>query len=825
MRAAADRTAGQALAISGRRPAAEVATGRRGVPRSLARWRPVVPWAGLWLGAVLALGAEQGLDAVSAGVSAVRPFPAIFLGDGEGFVPSSPTADSEWTGDLLIHRAGEYRFFPERGGLWIDGRPAGAAPLRLKAGSHSLRFLGRRGSGPTRLAIEWEGPDFGREPIPPRLLARAGAAPDAPDGRMLFEDLGCSNCHDAASESIQRRPAPVLTGLGGRRLETWIRHWLDDPARFRSWATMPVMLSGPQRADVAAFLAGLPAESISEPRIRNSQVEHGRTMFQSIGCGACHGSDLPMRGLGSKMTPGRVAEYLLDPLRFSPDGRMPTFHLDAAEALALAAFLTASRDESFEERRAGGDAQAGRDLLRESGCLACHSLEGVASDHLAPPLAKLDAASGCLADRVPNRLPRYRLDDREREALQDFIARYRERPDVAAAPAFDLPRRLRQLRCGACHEVDGSPPTGSLAEAAPTLTGIGAKLRAGWIAHALEHETRSLDWQELRMPGFGEAQASWLARAFAQASGVDPRAAGGAEVQGNARAGLERLGADGGRGGMGCIGCHGWGEHASLGENGPNLYEVGRRLREEWFSRWMRDPARIAAGTSMPGYFGAQTPQDRRAVRDLWAAFRSAPALPAPWGFEAGRGEEGSEVRPVPADRAIVIRWDMPEATPAAIAVGLPGGVSFCFDAGESRLRYAWRGGFLDMGRTLYDKKNRGTNLTETAEIVGRVFFREGPYPIRVGDKERLPQRQFRGYRLVGSVPEFHYRVDGIDVYERIEAAQDGLVRRFRVGPSDRPMWFVPTESPGVTVRSTLQGFEIPRGGDADFEVHVVAPQ
>ncbi len=782
-------------------------------------------WVCLCVGGALAFGAEQGLDATSAGVSAVRPFPAIFLGDGEGFVPSSSTADSQWTGALSVHRAGEYKFFPESGELLIDGRPSGPDPLRLTAGNHTLRFLGRRGTGPRRLAVEWEGPGFGREPIPPRLLARESPATVAPDGRMLFEDLGCSNCHDAASESIQRRPGPELTGLGGRRLEPWIRHWLDDPARFRSWATMPVMLTGPQRADVAAFLASSPAEPISEPRIRDSQIEYGRTMFQSIGCGACHGSDLPMRGLGSKMTPGRVAEYLLDPLRFSPDGRMPTFHLDEAEALALAGFLTDSRDGSFEQLQAGGDAEAGRELLRESGCLACHSLEGVESDHVAPPLAELDAESGCLADRVSNGLPRYQLEDGEREALQDFVARYRKRPDVVAAPAFDLPRRLRQLRCGACHEIDGSPPTGPLAESAPTLTGVGAKLRAGWIAHALEHETRSLDWQELRMPGFGRAQASWLARAFAQASGVDPGETGGAEAPGDAEAGLARLGADGGRGGMGCIGCHGWGEHASLGENGPNLYEAGRRLREEWFGRWMRDPARIAAGTSMPGYFSAQTPEDRRAVRDLWAAFRSAATLPAPWGFEAGDAEEGSEARPVPVNRAIVIRWDLPEATPAAIAVGLPGGVSFCFDAGEARLRYAWRGGFLDMGRTLYAKKNRDTNLTETAEIIGQIFFREGPYPIRVGDRERIPQRRFRGYRLVGSVPEFHYQVDGIDVYERIEAAPDGLVRRFRVGPSDRPMWFVPAESRGVTVRSTLKGFEIPRGGDADFEVHVVAQQ
>ena len=70
------------------------------------------------------------------------------------------------------------------------------------------------------------------------------------------------------------------------------------------------------------------------------------------------------------------------------------------------------------------------------------------------------------------------------------------------------------------------------------------------------------------------------------------------------------------------------------------------------------------------------------------------------------------------------------------------------------------------MTRTLFKKKNPATNLTETAQIDGEIFFREGPFPIRVGERDRIPQRRFRGYRLVDSVPEFHYQVDGVDVFE-----------------------------------------------------------
>ncbi len=589
---------------------------------------------------------------------------------------------------------------------------------------------------------------------------------------------------------------------------------------------MPEMLSAPQRADIAAFLASQQADSIDEPRIRGSHIERGRTTFQSFGCAACHDSQLPLQGLGSKMTAGRLQQYLLDPIQYSPDGRMPSFHLDDNEAIELASYLVQSRNKAFEQPSAGGDAARGRELVITSGCLACHRLEGLAPVGSASTLAELDETRGCLAETVPAGLPRYRLLPEQRSALRGFVAGWRKSPDLAPAPTFDLPRRLAQLRCKACHEMNGNAPTGALAEAAPPLTGVGAKLRTRWIDRAIRSEMRTLDWQELRMPGFGAEHASWLADALAKASGVDPGQAGGEELDGDLDAGLHRLGVDGSRGGMGCIGCHGWGAFPSLGENGPNLFDAGQRLREPWFKRWMRDPARILAGTSMPNYFGGlETLQNIAAIGDFWAAFRSAPDLPPPFGFRSADAAIVGEATPVPRERAIVIRWDMPEATPASIAVGLPGGVSYCFDAGESRLRYAWQGGFVDMTRTLLSKKNPGTNLTETAEIVGEIFFREGPFPIRVSDRNRIPQRRFRGYRLVDSVPEFHYQVDGVDVFERIDRVDGGLIRQFRISNVDRPMWFVPAEAKGFELRSTLDDFEIPRGESVSFEVTLVKEQ
>lgn len=786
-------------------------------------------WQLVLLGASAAFGpqaaAAPGLVGADGTTRIVRAVPHMFLAEGDGFGPRvAAGAMVSWAGDLSILRAGRYRFFVTGGLLRLDGNQVGPEPLHLAAGRHRFALSGVQSSGPTRLLVEWSGPGFAREPVPGRLLAHTAPAASGPAGRMLFEDLGCANCHRSASRSIQVRPGPPLTGLASRVKGAWIGNWLEAPERFRAWATMPQLLDAADRADVAAFLALQRTAVPAEPRHSRRHAEHGMSVFQSIGCAACHAADLPLSGLGSKATVGQLQRYLLDPLRFSPAGRMPAFHLSAEEALALAAFLGGDRAESFERPSRVGDPSRGRDLVRTSGCLACHSLAGLESAHAAPSLAGLNAVRGCLAEDVPAGVPRYRLSPAQRTALRRFVADYRSTPDNSPAPVFDLERRLAQLRCNACHELHGDPPSGSLAESAPPLTGVGRKLRAAWIERVLGTSTRVLNWQELRMPSYGPAQARWLASALAKASGMDPEADGTTLAQGDPRTGLALLGMDGSQGGLGCIGCHGWGEFPSLGENGPNLRSVGERLRPDWFQRWMRGPARIVPGTSMPNYFGGEpSGASRQRLADLWAAFRAAEGLPPPAGFVAAHAELGSEEMPVATDRAVVVRWDMPEATPAAIAVGLPGGVSYCFDAGAVRLRYAWLGGFVDLSPILYSKKNRETNRTATARIVGDIFFREGPSPLRVGDRKRIPQRRFRGYRLLDSLPEFHYEVDGVEIRELIQPIPGGIVRRFRIAQVAEPMWFVAPSSPGAQVRSTLPGSAIPLGVDVAFEVSLVA--
>ena len=129
----------------------------------------------------------------------------------------------------------------------------------------------------------------------------------------------------------------------------------------------------------------------------------------------------------------------------------------------------------------------------------------------------------------------------------------------------------------------------------------------------------------------------------------------------------------------------------------------------------------------------------------------------------------------------------MDDSGPASIAVSLPKDISYCWDAGSCRLRYAWSGGFLD--NTAIWKGHIDAN----AKILGSIFYRESSeYPIVIGKVDAIPIAVFKGYRFIDKYPEFHYQLNGIDVYELIKPKEDGkgIVRRFRIPKAGNTVWF-----------------------------------
>ncbi|GAB3257205.1 hypothetical protein GCM10027347_19500 [Larkinella harenae] len=155
---------------------------------------------------------------------------------------------------------------------------------------------------------------------------------------------------------------------------------------------------------------------------------------------------------------------------------------------------------------------------------------------------------------------------------------------------------------------------------------------------------------------------------------------------------------------------------------------------------------------------------------------------------------------PYQPEPPFLYRIFMPDASPAAIAVSLPNGLSYCWDAGTCRLRYAWEGGFLDQTRLWPGKGD-----TE-AKLIGTVFFRDKTtYPIQLTGAFRTPAVDYKGYQLINRYPEFHYTVDGVDVYEQILAKEDasGLIRTFKIPKAEKAIWFITEPNDGVSYQSS----------------------
>jgi cytochrome c oxidase subunit 2 len=108
------------------------------------------------------------------------------------------------------------------------------------------------------------------------------------------------------------------------------------------------------RAEFDAWLAGL-GEPVREPE--DAQLQEGRKLFQSLGCGACHtirgvaqgrvGPDLTQvgarRSIGAGTLPGgigNIAGWIASAQHLKPGNAMPSFNqLEGGQLRALAAYL------------------------------------------------------------------------------------------------------------------------------------------------------------------------------------------------------------------------------------------------------------------------------------------------------------------------------------------------------------------------------------------------------------------------------------------------------------------------------------------------------
>ena len=171
-----------------------------------------------------------------------------------------------------------------------------------------------------------------------------------------------------------------------------------------------------------------------------------------------------------------------------------------------------------------------------------------------------------------------------------------------------------------------------------------------------------------------------------------------------------------------------------------------------------------------------------------------------PDSLRAGSGSVASP-HPYPMEPPLISRTFMPESSPVSIAVGLEGGISYCFDTALLMLRYAWTGGFVDNSEVF-----KGHVANQRAKLKGTVIYRtEPPRSLRMGTRGPLGEGEFRGYRMVEGGPRFRYTVDGTEVREHVTPVPDGpgLKRTFQLEDATRPVRYVRDPDARRTVQAS----------------------
>lgn len=217
------------------------------------------------------------------------------------------------------------------------------------------------------------------------------------DGAVLLGELDCVSCHTETGLGTSRpsglspKQAPRLGDVGARVTPQYLKSFIASPHQTKPGTSMPDLLHSlptdmkNSRVDALVhFLVSL--DGPIDQRSSGSsltQIERGRDLYHSVGCVACHAAfdpppkqkidpsvaarreaddtevevkqtleSIPLGDLAMKTTVDALAEFLENPLRARPSGRMPAMNLQPGESGLIAAYLL--RDQYSEKETAPG---------------------------------------------------------------------------------------------------------------------------------------------------------------------------------------------------------------------------------------------------------------------------------------------------------------------------------------------------------------------------------------------------------------------------------------------------------------------------------------
>jgi hypothetical protein len=467
-----------------------------------------------------------------------------------------------------------------------------------------------------------------------------------------------------------------------------------------------------------------------------------------------------------------------------------------ASAVTMTPEKPEPKDEAGEEFTLDPKLVAeGRQLFASVGCANCHELkidkQKIEPTLLAKKLSELKPSGGCDAAAAVKGIPFFSLNQSQANALRTALSRL----DKAAAPTGEnsVFRTMATFNCYACHErnqiggverareaefVGRIPEMGDEGRIPPSLTGVGDKLNDDWLKHILNNGASDRPYMLTRMPKFGANHVSTLLTAFPE---LDRKTL-------TSRATFEqpeyRIKSEGrlmvGEKGLSCVKCHPFGNKQSTGIQALNLQTMTKRLREDWFNRYMINPQEYRAGTRMPSAWpNGRTilPQvldgdTEKQLSAIWLYLSDGDKAAVPLGVG------GQTIILEAKQRPIIYRNFIEGLSPRGIAVGYPEEAHLAFDAQQMALRMIWHGAFIDaakhwVGRGVGSQMPLGDHLVK---LPGGLPFAVLPsldmsWP---GGSARESGYEFLGYTLDNKGrPSFRYEFNNLTVTDSPEPVPD----------------------------------------------------
>lgn len=426
----------------------------------------------------------------------------------------------------------------------------------------------------------------------------------------------------------------------------------------------------------------------------------------------------------------------------------------------------------MEFRRDTSLVEKGKELFISLGCANCHEMK-FGDERLtgkeAVEFTNLRADHGCLSEErtadTQDAVPDFELSPGQKAAVVAVIGT--DAPTVVQSQS-SISETMIRFNCYACHERDGKGgpeaernsfflttqhEMGDEGRIPPSLNGVGDKLNDRYLNAVLQHGANERPYMLTRMPKFDVESVRNLSQQFIEHDRRSEAALAEFDEP------LHRIQATGralvGDQALACIKCHTFGNHQATGIQALSLTRMTERIREDWFLRYLFDPARFRPGTRMPTGF----PNGQAAIRTIYEG-DPGKQISAVWtylkegeraGVPDGLIAQMIELKPV--DEPILYRNFLEGVGPRGIAVGYPEKAHLAWDANELCLKLIWHNRFIDaskhwVGRGPGNQVPLGDHILSLDEAIpfADLESRDQTWP-----KESVRQRegfQFLGYKL-----------------------------------------------------------------------------